>query len=219
MCCLLWRIYEMHPSLSLKSGCDSTPEGQRAGGKSKWNDTRSTPKEGLWQKQEVCKEMDQGTVLCGLELMNSTQPSLAWKYPLLHGVWVGSSVTSRPCFWGTQANLQKHRRSRSNSARRNWCARGGTAKCRYLANHIPLDPEALSRQGNTPPSVCSRRSCAPPHTIGGRTPQAITTLGRTLHSHGSGSAGLISANSDGWHSNSELLEYCASQKVLPLVAP
>jgi hypothetical protein len=22
MCCLLWRIYEMHPSLSLKSGCD-----------------------------------------------------------------------------------------------------------------------------------------------------------------------------------------------------
>jgi hypothetical protein len=23
MCCLLWRIYEMHPTLSLKSGCDS----------------------------------------------------------------------------------------------------------------------------------------------------------------------------------------------------
>jgi hypothetical protein len=23
MCCLLWRIYEMHPALSLKSGCDS----------------------------------------------------------------------------------------------------------------------------------------------------------------------------------------------------
>jgi hypothetical protein len=22
MCCLLWRIYEMHPALSLKSGCD-----------------------------------------------------------------------------------------------------------------------------------------------------------------------------------------------------
>jgi hypothetical protein len=22
MCCLLWRIYEMHPALSLKPGCD-----------------------------------------------------------------------------------------------------------------------------------------------------------------------------------------------------
>jgi hypothetical protein len=22
MCCLLWRMYEMHPALSLKSGCD-----------------------------------------------------------------------------------------------------------------------------------------------------------------------------------------------------
>jgi hypothetical protein len=24
MCCLLWRIYEMHPALSLKSGCDGS---------------------------------------------------------------------------------------------------------------------------------------------------------------------------------------------------
>jgi hypothetical protein len=23
MCCLLWHIYEMHPALSLKSGCDT----------------------------------------------------------------------------------------------------------------------------------------------------------------------------------------------------
>jgi hypothetical protein len=23
MCCLIWRIYEMHPALSLKSGCDT----------------------------------------------------------------------------------------------------------------------------------------------------------------------------------------------------
>jgi hypothetical protein len=25
MSCLLWRIYEMHPALSLKSGCDTIP--------------------------------------------------------------------------------------------------------------------------------------------------------------------------------------------------
>jgi hypothetical protein len=25
MCCLLWHIYEMHPALSLKSGCDISP--------------------------------------------------------------------------------------------------------------------------------------------------------------------------------------------------
>jgi hypothetical protein len=30
MCCLLWRIYEMHPALSLKSGCD-TEEGDICG--------------------------------------------------------------------------------------------------------------------------------------------------------------------------------------------
>jgi hypothetical protein len=25
ICCLLWRMYEMHPTLSLKTGCDSSP--------------------------------------------------------------------------------------------------------------------------------------------------------------------------------------------------
>jgi hypothetical protein len=25
MCCLRWRIYDMHPALSLKSGCDMQP--------------------------------------------------------------------------------------------------------------------------------------------------------------------------------------------------
>jgi hypothetical protein len=29
MCCLLWRIYEMHPALSLKSGCDTPHAGAR----------------------------------------------------------------------------------------------------------------------------------------------------------------------------------------------
>jgi hypothetical protein len=28
MCCLLWRIYEMHPALFLKSGCDNVSQEQ-----------------------------------------------------------------------------------------------------------------------------------------------------------------------------------------------
>jgi hypothetical protein len=31
MCCLLWRIYEMHLALSLKTGCDRQRRGGRAG--------------------------------------------------------------------------------------------------------------------------------------------------------------------------------------------
>jgi hypothetical protein len=67
-------------------------------------------------------------------------------------------------------------------------------KCRYSVGQITADLEALPRQGDTSPSVCSRKSGASPYTIGGGTPQAITTLGRTLHSRGRNSVGLILAN-------------------------
>jgi transposase InsO family protein len=33
---------------------------------------------------------------------------------VLHGVWVGGSVTSRSDLWSTQINIRKHSRSRSN---------------------------------------------------------------------------------------------------------
>jgi hypothetical protein len=72
---------------------------------------------------------------------------------------------------------------------------------------IPANPEALPRQGDPTLSVCSRRSGAPPHTIWGRTSQAITTLGRTLHSHRSNSARFILTNSDGWYFDRELVEH------------
>jgi hypothetical protein len=31
ICCLLWRMYEMHPTLSLKSGCDTMSEAKCCG--------------------------------------------------------------------------------------------------------------------------------------------------------------------------------------------
>jgi hypothetical protein len=36
MCCLLWRIYEMHPTLSLKSRCDSLVLALGLSGSSDW---------------------------------------------------------------------------------------------------------------------------------------------------------------------------------------
>jgi hypothetical protein len=36
--------------------------------------------------------MDQRTAIRGLEHANSTQSSSEWKYPILHGLWVGSSA-------------------------------------------------------------------------------------------------------------------------------
>jgi hypothetical protein len=47
MCCLLWRIYEMHPALCLKSGCDRlrfyTPEDGARGDARVCNASATTP--------------------------------------------------------------------------------------------------------------------------------------------------------------------------------
>jgi hypothetical protein len=44
--------------------------------------------------------VDQGTDIRGLEPTNAAQPSSAWKYPVLHGVWVGGSAAYRSNLWG-----------------------------------------------------------------------------------------------------------------------
>jgi hypothetical protein len=46
--------------------------------------------------------------------------------------------------------------------------------------------------------------------------QIVATMGRTIHSSISHSAWIISSYSNGWHINRELMEYRASQEVLPL---
>jgi hypothetical protein len=46
--------------------------------------------------------------------------------------------------------------------------------------------------------------------------QIVATMGRTIHSCGSHLAWVISSYSNGWHGNRELMEYRASQEVLPL---
>jgi hypothetical protein len=42
------------------------------------------------------------------------------------------------------------------------------------------------------------------------------TMGRTIHSSRSHSAWIILSYSNGWHRNRELMEYRASQEILPL---
>jgi transposase InsO family protein len=37
-----------------------------------------------------------------------TQPGFTRKHPILHGVWIGGSVTSRSDLWSTQINIRKH---------------------------------------------------------------------------------------------------------------
>jgi hypothetical protein len=42
ICCLLWRMYEMHPALSLKSGCDSGQAPANSGEQGAWLRTPET---------------------------------------------------------------------------------------------------------------------------------------------------------------------------------
>jgi hypothetical protein len=72
---------------------------------------------GVRQEREAHREMDQGTVICSLELANPAKPSFIRKHPILHGVWIGSSATSRSGLRSAQINVRKHSRSRSNQAK------------------------------------------------------------------------------------------------------
>jgi hypothetical protein len=49
-------------------------------------------------KRKACREMDQRTTIGGLELANPAKPSFTWKHPILHGIWIGGSITSRLIF-------------------------------------------------------------------------------------------------------------------------
>jgi hypothetical protein len=40
--------------------------------------------------------------------MNPAEPSLARKHPILHGVWIEGSATSRSHLWSAQINIRKH---------------------------------------------------------------------------------------------------------------
>jgi hypothetical protein len=66
--------------------------------------------------------MDQRAAIRGLELENSTQSSSAWKYLVLHGLWVRGSAAHRPNILGAKVDFRKHSRSRSYQARRYRCA-------------------------------------------------------------------------------------------------
>jgi hypothetical protein len=50
--------------------------------------------------------MNQGTTICSLEPANPAESSFTWKHPILHGVWIGGSVTSRSDLWSTQINIR-----------------------------------------------------------------------------------------------------------------
>jgi hypothetical protein len=49
--------------------------------------------------------MDQRTTVCSLEPVNPAKPGLAWKHPILHGIWIGGSIASGFDLWSTQANI------------------------------------------------------------------------------------------------------------------
>jgi transposase InsO family protein len=44
------------------------------------------------KSEKLAGKMDQRTAIRGLEPANSTQSSSAWKYPVLHGLWVRGSA-------------------------------------------------------------------------------------------------------------------------------
>jgi hypothetical protein len=52
--------------------------------------------------------MDHRTTICSLEPVNPAKPSFTRKHPILHGVWVGGSATSRSDLWSiTESELVK----------------------------------------------------------------------------------------------------------------
>lgn len=172
----------------------------------------------FWQKWEACREMDQGVALRGLEPTNSTLSSIVGKYPFLHGIWIKSSIASRPSLQGTQANLKQHRGSRSYPTRANWCARRRTTKCSHSVGQIPANLRRYHDKAIRPLAfavgdlvlrcIYLRKDA-----------QAIVTKGRTLHSRGSNSARLLPTNTVGRYSNWKLLEHQTPQESLLLVAP
>jgi hypothetical protein len=50
--------------------------------------------------------VDQGTTICGLEPVNPAEPRSTWKHPILHGVWVGGSATSRSDLWAPKLTFE-----------------------------------------------------------------------------------------------------------------
>jgi hypothetical protein len=80
ICCLLWRMYEMHPALSLKSGCD------RSGIRGMLTVGRNLDRNGhnhyllilLWSSYTSLDPVSPSTVLLGLTL-----PLLLWFFPKL----------------------------------------------------------------------------------------------------------------------------------------
>jgi hypothetical protein len=50
--------------------------------------------------------MDQGTAICSLEPANPAEPSFTQKHPILHGVWIGGSATSRSDFGATRLTFE-----------------------------------------------------------------------------------------------------------------
>jgi hypothetical protein len=58
-------------------------------------------KKGIRQEQKACRKVYQRAAIHGLELVNLAQSSSAWKYPVLHGVWVGGGAACRSDLRGT----------------------------------------------------------------------------------------------------------------------
>jgi hypothetical protein len=52
--------------------------------------------------------MNQRTTICALEPVNLAKPGFTWEHPILHGLWIGGSITSGLDLRSTQANIQKH---------------------------------------------------------------------------------------------------------------
>jgi hypothetical protein len=150
--------------------------------------------------------MDQGTTIFSLEPANPAELSFTRKHPILHGLWIGGSTTSRSDLWNAQINIRKHSRSKSNQARGHQCTGGGTTKCGNSVGQIPADPEALPRQSGATSILRSGRLGPPPSADGGGTTQTITTVGRVVHHHRGHTTEILPAHSDGRHRSGEFME-------------
>jgi hypothetical protein len=57
------------------------------------------------KSEKLAGKMDQRATICSLEPANLAKSGLTWKHPILHGIWVGGSITTGFDLSSTQANI------------------------------------------------------------------------------------------------------------------
>jgi hypothetical protein len=139
--------------------------------------------------------MDQRTTVCGLEPTNPAKPSLAWKHPILHGIWIGG-IPADLIFGAPRLTFKSIAK----------------AEATRLEDIDILEEERLnlviqSARYQQTLRRYSRRPSPPPSANGRRMKQIVTSMGRTIHHCRGCPARILPTYPNGRNRSGELMEY------------